>query len=892
MEKRNKKRKLIIFISTVLIVGIFVLSLIFVITSKNRDVSITLYTPITNNKKIVKVNKGSTIDEYLITEELTGYEFVGWYYDSDLTLRVEKGSRFNKDHTIYAGYSKILNKEDESFYNFLKKQEIKNFITIRTQNDTYLSEEELNYISTLNLSYINLENASLQNDVIKENYFSNNLRLEKIKLSDSIKEIKENSFYNCINLKTIELKNGILHIEDNAFYNCLLLENLNIPNSVISLGDSVFYGCKKINEFNIPDSLEVINDKTFFNSYIEKIFINENYNFKVDNNCLYTGDYKNLIFVFGKDKDLVINENTVKINKFASYGNKNIEKLTLNETIQEIGENSFKDCKNLKNIEFKDCIDYTIKESAFEGCGSLSDLTFSLGLRQIEDKAFKNCVNIKNVIFNLAVGSNNKNIEKIGNSCFENCKRLEKFDFPNSVIELGYKSFYGCSSLKEVNLSSSIKHLKEKTFSLCFGLEKIALPVVNQLEVLENYLFEGCGNLINIENFSNILEIGYGAFKNCTSLESVELNNVEYLNEYVFYNCLNLVSVNFNNLKRINSNAFANCSSLSEFKIYSNLEEIDNFAFNNCLNLQAFVLIENNDYFSVYNGILYNKEKSVLKFYPRKRTEKEFNIIKELEQIEDFNFFYNEYIENFTIEEENQNFSVIDGNLYNKDSSKLIKYANAKTQESVNINVNEIGKLAFANNKYIKTLQISSNYLNKGCFVDMKLLETLITPFLGYKLNSVENKFLAYFFNADSYLGYTCIPDTLESVKVTDDLEIYEYAFYNARNLKTIEYDKATIVNKYAFYECEKLTDIIINISVERFCEYSIYKLKSLNSITFGFNMSLIVEKNAFGQIETSKVYVYLSNNGYLLQDNQINFIKEKVYTVYNNAKRWVWGNK
>lgn len=95
-------------------------------------------------------------------------------------------------------------------------------------------------------------------------------------------------------------------------------------------------------------------------------------------------------------------------------------------------------------------------------------------------------------------------IEKIENSAFSNCTKLESITFPNSLKEIGSSfsiregAFAGCKKLTKIFLPYSLTKIYSGTFSNCTSLESI--------------------------NFSNdSIEIEYGAFDNCKSLQRINL---------------------------------------------------------------------------------------------------------------------------------------------------------------------------------------------------------------------------------------------------------------------------------------------------------------------------------------------------------------------------------
>lgn len=95
-----------------------------------------------------------------------------------------------------------------------------------------------------------------------------------------------------------------------------------------------------------------------------------------------------------------------------------------------------------------------------------------------------------------------------------------------------------------------------------------------------------------------------------------------------FADCSSLVSINIpNEVTSIGENAFSNCSSLNEIAIPSNIINIGNFAFNNCSSLTAINVDENNSNYSSVDGVLHDKNKTKLIQYPMAKPDSSYTIL-------------------------------------------------------------------------------------------------------------------------------------------------------------------------------------------------------------------------------------------------------------------------
>ncbi len=107
----------------------------------------------------------------------------------------------------------------------------------------------------------------------------------------------------------------------------------------------------------------------------------------------------------------------------------------------------------------------------------------------------------------------------------------------------------------------------------------------------------------NIKLPGTIKSIGSRAFYGVSGLETFIIpSSVEIIEDYAFCDCVNLKSIN----------------------IPSNVESIGKHAFYDTENLEKIAVDNSNKNYSSINGVLYNKDKTELIFYPAVRTETEF----------------------------------------------------------------------------------------------------------------------------------------------------------------------------------------------------------------------------------------------------------------------------
>ena len=93
---------------------------------------------------------------------------------------------------------------------------------------------------------------------IKEQAFSECLKLKSVTIPDSVTEIGRWAFHGCSSLTSITIPNRVTEIEGWAFHGCSSLTSITIPDSVTAIRVWAFYGCSSLTSITIPDSITAI----------------------------------------------------------------------------------------------------------------------------------------------------------------------------------------------------------------------------------------------------------------------------------------------------------------------------------------------------------------------------------------------------------------------------------------------------------------------------------------------------------------------------------------------------------------------------------------------------------------------------------------------------------
>lgn len=123
-----------------------------------------------------------------------------------------------------------------------------------------------------------------------------------------------------------------------------------------------------------------------------------------------------------------------------------------------------------------------------------------------------------------------------------------------------------------------------------------------------------------------VTSVGNNTFRYCPSATSVTLpSSLTRIGESAFFGC-DLASIVIpNTVTSIGDTAFSSCG-LASVTIPASVTSIGNCAFANCSNLTEFTVIEENSNYTSDNGVLFNKGKTELICYPVKKSGTQYEI--------------------------------------------------------------------------------------------------------------------------------------------------------------------------------------------------------------------------------------------------------------------------
>ncbi len=451
-----------------------------------------------------------------------------------------------------------------------------------------------------------------------------------------------------------------------------------------------------------------------------------------------------------------------------------------------------------------------IGDSAFYSCYNLTSVTMGNGVKTVGEHVFSDCYNLTKV----KIG---KSILTVGDHAFPyyemDAKNIEVVYYSGSEeqwksIELGTDN----DGLKKCLVIVDCDGSRPKSLAMSFG---------------ENLFW-------TLYTDGELVIDGEGEMEYISDSSSVPWN--EYKSQIV------KITIGDGVTSIAAGSGFMNCDNLTSVNIGKGVTRIGSIPFWGCSSLESIVVDEGNAAFSSdKNGVLFNKDKTVLLYYPAGNYMQHYTIPDSVISIETEAFRLCENLESVTI---GDGVTSIDGRaFYCCQNLKNITFSE---------NISFIGDSAFdgcdsitdiyymdtqAAWKYVYICDGNDNLLNAT--VHFSSYEKVMTGNCGKNLTwslntatgelviSGEGEMYDYEFNAN--------------YGTTDKLA--EWCFYDITSVTLFQGVKS--IGEYAFFGCESLTSVTIPDGVITIGSCAFESCNSLTNVTIG-NSVTTIESGAF----------------------------------------------
>ena len=401
-------------------------------------------------------------------------------------------------------------------------------------------------------------------------------------------------------------------------------------------------------------------------------------------------------------KSVIISDGVTSIGSSAFDGCTALESVVIPEGVTSIGSSAFDGCTALTSVVIPEGVT-SIGSAAFSGCAALESVVIPEGVTSIGDRAFDGCTALTSVVIPEGVTS-------IGSSAFSGCAALESVVIPEGVTSIGDRAFSGCDALTSVVIPEGVTSIGYGAFSACTALEKIEVSAANTAYIsIDGVLFNkarteliqypagkkattytipssvtsigssafgGCDALTSVVIPEGVTSIGGSAFGGCAALTSVVIpEGVTSIEDGAFYNCSSLTSIEIpesvtsigdgafaycdaltsvvipEGVTSIGSWAFGGCAALERVEIPSSVTSIEGDAFNDSMVLEKIEVSAANTAYISIDGVLYNKDQTELIKYPAGKKATTYTIPSSVMSIGDWAFLYCAALESVVIPE-------------------------------------------------------------------------------------------------------------------------------------------------------------------------------------------------------------------------------------------------
>ena len=196
--------------------------------------------------------------------------------------------------------------------------------------------------------------------------FADCTSLEQISIPDSVTYIGSTAFSSCTMLNAVTIGNGVKNINSWTFIDCTALQEIKIPDSTETIGDWAFSGCTMLTTVTIGSGMCDISRYAFEEFYtssgappLENLTVSpENKVYSSEDNVLFNKDKTELILYPAgiTDTEYILPDTVCKISDSAFANNTYLEKLSLNQGLEEIEWNAFNGCTSLAEINIPDSV--------------------------------------------------------------------------------------------------------------------------------------------------------------------------------------------------------------------------------------------------------------------------------------------------------------------------------------------------------------------------------------------------------------------------------------------------------------------------------------------------------------------------------------------------------
>lgn len=506
------------------------------------------------------------------------------------------------------------------------------------------------------------------------------------KIPDRVTEINNKAFEGCSTLQNIDIPNSVKTIGIRAFNCCFSLESIDIPHGVTSINKGVFSSCRSLQVVDIPCSVTSIDDSAF--SFCKSLRYVD-----IPSSVTSIG-----MFAFNACHSLLaicIPDTITHISSRIFNECYALQDIIIPSSVMEIGGYAFYNCRSLKHIELSEDL-LVIKPGAFSFCSALKSIDIPAKVRSIGGGAFNDCFSLESInvskenrrfssvdgilldkkmtkIIRVPMGKRNvtfpNSVTTIGEYAFEECEALQSINIPHSVTTIEECAFMGCTSLHSIFIPNSITSIGNNIFKNCYSLQCIYLQSTNIKNInISEEAFESIGSNNWALHILQEPDCSCNDHPVLKKINNIKIGPVDDIKTVPVNNLLklskdgktvtgvidkNISSITIpNDVTTIAECAFMFCPYLQSVNIPDSVTEIGLGAFGVFTlkaSLQNINVSNDNNYYKSVDGVLFNKDLTVIITFPRGKELEEYKIPSSVKTIGSAAFWCCTYLRNMHI---------------------------------------------------------------------------------------------------------------------------------------------------------------------------------------------------------------------------------------------------
>ena len=306
--------------------------------------------------------------------------------------------------------------------------------------------------------------------IIGDDAFFNFEGLSSVTIPNSVTSIGNSAFRECSGLTNVTIGNSVTSIGDCAFGDCSGLTSVTIGNSVTSIGEGAFSGCSGLTSVTIPNSVTSIGNRAFDDcSGLTSVTIG--------NSVTSIGD---CAFGYCSFDKLVIPDSVVSIGEMAFSSNNNLRVATIGKSAKNYFNQSrpiFDSCGELTELTVRSEV------AEYTGAKSLTKITICDTVKELGKWAFNLCPNLEEVVVP-------DSVTKIGYGAFAKDENLKTIELSDNITEIGEGAFYG-TRLKEIVFPKELSKIGRLGGDM-YKLRKLDFSKVSKLRVIPEDFLGDC----------------------------------------------------------------------------------------------------------------------------------------------------------------------------------------------------------------------------------------------------------------------------------------------------------------------------------------------------------------------------------------------------------------